>query len=1197
MSQKLFYNTLKPQEQTVDQAAVTPSPMDLVWDLFSALSSSWNDQPPSFESGRFQVLPFHAESFVAKAHIQNEFLPRFDFAERHIEQLASTDSFSVALHMLHVLSLMERGIEKWKERHQFEEISTPKAVHVLYSKLFQKAEPPKKLLPAAPAKWSFTLLGNPSKTNCFFNVAIQTLFSNIELARSIVFSPHQFPEVKFAFLQYQEAAALRVKDPLDLATTLRMLYSCFKEEGYHDASEALVKMIEPVERDRAPFCSITRITTYAGYESHIDQLEGFYPDGSRIEETQEAVYTLEVPDQGCVTLEEALFHAFNEDVTDPTPVAFTPTDGSKAVFLPRTRVQTRYTSAPKFLIFNLSLGDINLQAMTPGKKVTLVGLQRTFYLPAELTMDGQGAKYRLVSFNVHQGQGATQGHYVHYRETAKGFFAISDDVSIKISEIEYLLAAQTAYTVVLEKEDQPISKEALYQGYQDNQRRLSAMILTFQAVNALNGATLESIPDQVAVLPHLIQFIESVIQGEPSLDAFKELPLSLQNLLLNLWSTSGHMTQLFDELDEQVEYPLSIPKTYSEEVFSGSYDLVPLMVDRLAKYLHKHPEQATTLKSHYELIIRSFGQISEKRMTVLKRRARMVNALFREVGQLALTCGVTALKLSSWDKKPVTIETLRKEGTITLQALSSFARLFFTRVDPLGESPTLQYGQQLITPALAMAKHHHDLGTWNFTPLISSAFNLVLSFAPLSESKKALTANFAPLVITDVLIPSYQSASTNTQLASLALSHLLHPHGRENVASRLSALYGFVAQLATHRLEQHTDLDHIQTSPQGWAARTLQILATNTALQSLVTETTAQRLRPTRPLPSLSPQERKAIRDQKYEELKQALREDDRERAQFHVDEIAHLEQQLTVAGIDLKTDPLQLQHLIDAHEQYATQATRFNSLIDERDQALATKDHETAERLEQELEPLFTALEDLRKELGLPSEKPAQDHHAAMEEQLITTLAQSQEPMVNPEVERHIEIINAQLTAEKDVLKKKEAGVVKAQKKVDEKFAKYQKVSASRKSKPKEIEKAQKSLSRARENLRNFKKERDDQKILKVEFFERKLESLEKRLFLPLEEQDYLDRVVDEKAHWEQTEQKRLDGIVNEKAAIAIKSKKRMERKFKEYDKTTFFDKKELKAYWKARKKYIADVDQLNTARVNSGLPPKPTCSKKWYS
>ncbi len=986
MSQKLLYNIVKPQEHTVDQAAVTPSPMDLVWDLFSTLSSSWNDRPPSFESGRFHVLPFHVESSVANAHIQEEFLPRFDFAERHIEQLSPTDSLSEALHMLHVLSLMERGIEKWNQRHQFEVISTPRAVHVLYSKLFQKAEPPKKLLPAAPAKWSFTLLGNPSKTNCFFNVAIQTLFSSVELAANIVFSPHQFPEVKFAFLQYQEAAAMGAKDPLDLATTLRMLYPCFKEEGHHDASEALLKMIEPVERDRAPFCSLTRATTYAGYEPNKKVLEGFLPGGTRIEETQEAVYTLEVPDQGCLTLEDALFHSFNEVVTDPTPVEFIPTDGSGPVLLPRVAVQTRYTSAPKFLIFNLSLGDINLQAMTPEKKISLVGLQQAFYLSGQLTVDGKGAKYRLLSFNAHQGEGATEGHYVHYRETPKGFFAISDDVSTKVSEIEYLLPAQTAYTVVLEREDQPISEEDLYQGYLDNQRRLSAMVLIFQALEALNGAVVEPARDQVAVFPYLTQFIQSVIEGEPSLDAFKELPLSLQNLLLDLWSTSGNAFQMSDELDEQIKHPFSIPKTYSEEVFSGNYDLVPLMVDRLAKRLHNHPEEVATLKSHYDLIILSLGQISRDRAIAqhrfIIRRARVVNALFREVGQLALTCGVTALKLSSWDKKTVTIETLRSEGAVTLQALSSLARFIFTGIDPLGQSPTLQLGQQLITPALAMAQHHHDRGTWSFIPLLTSALNMALSLAPISESKKALATNFAPLAFTDVLLPSYQSASTKTQLASLALSHLLHPNGREGVASRLSALYGFVSQLATHRLEQHTDPNHIQTSPQGWAARTLHILATNPALQSLVTETATRRLRPPKALPSLSPQERKAIRDKKYEELKQAIHDGDGKRAQFHADEITHLEHQLSAAGIDLKTDPLQLQDLIDAHEQYATQATRFNSLIDEQDQALAKEDHETAERLEQELESLFPELEVLREKLGLPSERPAQDALAPEEQQ-----------------------------------------------------------------------------------------------------------------------------------------------------------------------------------------------------------------------
>ncbi|QVL57757.1 MAG: hypothetical protein KFB93_01390 [Simkaniaceae bacterium] len=853
MSQKLTYTTYKPPHETADQASVVASPMSLIWGLFSTLSKCCAPSP-SLDPNRYQVLPFHAESSVANAHIQEEYLPRFDLAERHIKQLSPTDSLSKVLHMLHVLSLMEKDIEKWKERHQFEVITTPRAVHVLYSKLFQKVEPSKELLPVAPAKWSFILLENPSKTNCFLNVALQTLFSNPELAANIVFSSHQFPEVKFAFLQYRKAAAVGIKDPLDLATMLRRLYPSFKENGHHDASEALVKIIEPADRDRAPFYSLTRTTTYAGYEPDKKAVEGLLPNGTRIQEAREAVYTIEVPDLGCVTLEEALFRSFNEVVTDPTPIAFTPADGSPPIHLPRTAVQTRYISAPKFLIFNLSLGDINRQAATPEKKVTLVGLQRTFYLSGQLTLDGKGAKYRLLSFNVHQGDSATEGHYVHYRETPEGFFAISDDVSTKISEVQYLLAAQTAYTVVLQREDHPISKEALEEGVFENRAKLSAMILTDRALQALDGAILEISSDQKRILLYLTPFIQSVIEGEPSLDAFKELPRSLQNLLLSLWSTSGNGAQMFNELDEQVEQPFSIPKTYSEEVFTGSYDLLPLMVDCLAKRLHEHPEEGTTLKSHYELIILSLGKISKERINLLKGRARMVNSLFREAMQFSLTCGAVALKLTS-DNKAVTVENLKKESAVVLQSISSLTRLLFTGMDPLGENKYLQIGQQLITPTLAMTQYRQDRGTWSFAPLAPSVLNLGLSFTPVSESKKALAGNFAPLLFTDVLYPSYKSASTKTQFASLALSHLLHPNGTKDVASRLSALYGFVAQLATHRLEQHTDPDHIQTSPQGWAARTLQVVITNSALQTLVTETAAQRLSPPKALPSLSPEE------------------------------------------------------------------------------------------------------------------------------------------------------------------------------------------------------------------------------------------------------------------------------------------------------------------------------------------------------
>ena len=813
MPQKLTSTTYKPPQKNIDQAFTIPSPMSLIWGLFSSLSNPAN-RSPSFEPNRYKVLSFNAESALAMDHIQKEFLPRFEFAEREIEKLTPSDPLSESLHRLYVLSLMERGIQKWNKKHQLEVMTTPKAVHLLYCKLFNKVDPLRRPLPFAQPKKRlsyFSLLSNPSKMNCFFNVALQTLFSNAELAASIVFSNRQFPEIKFAFMQYREAAAVAKKDPIDLATTLRMLYPCFNEERHHDASEALIKMIEPVERDRAPFYTLSRKTTYTG--PHIDVLEGFYPDGSRLKETREAVYTLEVDDQDCLTLETLLFKSFNEVVTDSTPIGFTPPDGSPPVFLNRSLIETRYVSAPKFLIFNLSLGDINLQAARRKKKVTLVGLQRTFYLLGQLTLNQKGAVYRLLSFNVHKGDSATEGHYIHYRETPRGFFAISDDVSTEISE--------TAYTIVLQRVDQPLSEKALYEGCLENSTRLAAMVLIFQTVGALKGPIRHPTPDQRKTLYSLTIFIQSLLEGEPSYETFKTLPASLRNLLLDLYSPKKALNQMLDHLNHQAERPLSIPKTYNEDIFSRSFVLIPTMADLVAKHLLNHPEKATPLKSHYDLIILSLGEISRRKFIeyqALVRRARVTHAAFLEIGQILLTCGVTAAKLKAGDKA-VTIETLRKDSTVVVQILSSLARVLLTRMDPFRKNKYLQLVQQLVAPALTMAQHRHDQGIWSFSPLLSSAFQLGLSHTKLSEPTKALTANFAPLVLTDVLSPSYQSAPTLTKFGSLALSRLLPPNGRKELASRLSALYSSVPQLAAPQLEHCSDPDHILTSPKGWSAR------------------------------------------------------------------------------------------------------------------------------------------------------------------------------------------------------------------------------------------------------------------------------------------------------------------------------------------------------------------------------------------
>ena len=319
-----------------------------IWEYFFPSPSS---QDPS----RFNLVSLNATREEFQQYIQTEYKPRYEHFKREISQLDSHASLSQPLDLLHSLSTMEHEIKKWLKEHQVVSYSTEMRVHKLYKSLFDKVRVscPLAIHDLPPQKSLIPRLINATMTNCFLNAALHTLFFDVNLAKLVVFSPGQPLELQHAFLEYQQFGTGRERDSIDLASCLRRLYPSFQDTRQHDMSEALMKILEPIDQDSPLYSNFVRRTILDGADEYEAKLKEPLVEGCIVEKAREVVYVLPVDSDEHYTLEELVYHSLNEEVEDSTPV-LQETYNEGPVPLKRIRVETRYASPPQYLIYNLS---------------------------------------------------------------------------------------------------------------------------------------------------------------------------------------------------------------------------------------------------------------------------------------------------------------------------------------------------------------------------------------------------------------------------------------------------------------------------------------------------------------------------------------------------------------------------------------------------------------------------------------------------------------------------------------------------------------------------------------------------------------------------------------------------------------------------------------------------------------------------
>jgi len=198
-----------------------------------------------------------------------------------------------------------------------------------------------------------------------------------------------------------------------------------------------------------------------------------------------------------------------------------------------------------------------------------------------------------------------------------------------------------------------------------------------------------------------------------------------------------------------------------------------------------------------------------------------------------------------------------------------------------------------------------------------------------------------------------------------------------------------------------------------------------------------------------------------------------------------------------------------------------------------------------------------------------------ALEGDKTEKLEGSQEPVINEEVARQLEINRQELARAEALLVQKDAGVNKAQEKVDEKFREAQKLNNSKHSSIKDEDKAQKKLNAAHGNLNNFTKERDGQKAV-VDVLKVKDAELRSRLYSPVEEKDCLNRASCEKDYNARV-QTAYDTLIQKDAGVS-NAAKYLEDKTKEYNENCHKDK-----YYSKLKQAIKNYNNALTERDNA--------------
>ena len=347
------------------------------------------------------------------------------------------------------------------------------------------------------------------------------------------------------------------------------------------------------------------------------------------------------------------------------------------------------SNPPEFLIINLQRTRETLE--------TPIGLQEEFFLLPTHTTSHKGAAYELISFTSADS---------HYRKNPFGYTRINHTVQ-QITQLDFLIAAQTASTCVFRRSDINIPELELFQRAQHNRLRFNTLQFKMSAIHAIHGQSTFKIPEShQTTFQHLVDFIQCVTKApsmpehmfgkNPNDDlerAFQKLPNALRTFLLNTLQVPSKNPALLRDLRTHLltsEESLSIPPIAGQQQHDVDRFVLTLIADRLVKHFGTHVESILKNEEQTFLLQATLHAVSQS-VRAKKRRIIRYSAAAEETIQLTVT-----LVFSNYLEKG--------EEFLIRQAISSGTRLITVMGDPLQEHRLFQTAMRTATAMILLGQ-------------------------------------------------------------------------------------------------------------------------------------------------------------------------------------------------------------------------------------------------------------------------------------------------------------------------------------------------------------------------------------------------------------------------------------------------------------------------------------------------------------
>jgi|GEM_PF-3955933 hypothetical protein len=284
--------------------------------------------------------------------------------------------------------------------------------------------------------------------DCFMNATLQMIFSSPWLVKNIIYGKGQNLRVKEIHRQWEDHYERGAFTAPYLANPLRALNEDFAGSGQHDATEFLMTLIQPLTKEKNPLFFNQQTTTFyegaATIKNVLKEGNEFNDQGGKTKSTLATSLEIILPEnQNNLSMETLIQQTFNEQLPeDASAISFEKRDQSFAKLKPQ-RKETKINPPPYLFVDVKRHGFLQAKGL-PYKINNEIDFKEEFTIPAACTLDGQEAKYRWVSFALHQGK-ANDGHYVAYVHDQNGYHYYSDARKKTIPQNEFLQEGQKFY--------------------------------------------------------------------------------------------------------------------------------------------------------------------------------------------------------------------------------------------------------------------------------------------------------------------------------------------------------------------------------------------------------------------------------------------------------------------------------------------------------------------------------------------------------------------------------------------------------------------------------------------------------------------------------------------------------------------------------------------------------------------------------